>query len=250
MHRFHIPLPDISKKVLTITDRQLLHQLNKVLRMKPKDFFTVFNNKNDEWKVCILELDRKHCLGQVVEPLFRNTEPSIEVSLYQAIPKKPVLFELIIQKATELGVSSIYPLITERTEKRRLGKFERMTAIAREATEQSGRLKIPMIRHPVSLAMALEQVTNAYVAYEFEDKKFLSDYGQFLYESGTTQIIIGPEGGFTNAETDAMKKAHVRSFSLGPRILRLETAAVVTLGLLLSSRKAYKFSSLLPLLLL
>lgn len=181
----------------------------------------------------VLEIGHRKILAQVMEPINRQTESSMAISLYQAIPKKTALFEWVVEKATELGVSAIYPLITERTEKRRMSKFERLERIAVESTEQSNRLCVPVIHHPVSLDMALEQVTNAYMAYEFAEGVHLPDYGAVLKVGGAIQLFIGPEGGFSQREVTTTQKAGVKIYSLGPRILRTETAAMASLAQLL-----------------
>ncbi len=170
---------------------------------------------------------------QRLERLVRHTEPAIRVSLYQAIPKKTALFEWVVEKATELGVSTIHPLITERTEKRRLSKFERLERIAVEATEQCNRLRVPLIHHPVSFETALSQVKNGYLAYEFAEGMDLLDYGKGLTAGGALQLFIGPEGGFGQKEVNLAKKAGIKIYTLGPRILRTETAAMASLALLL-----------------
>ncbi|MBU0727053.1 RsmE family RNA methyltransferase [Patescibacteria group bacterium] len=168
MHRFYIPSPESKSGVIKITDHRIVHQVGKVLRMWKEDKFHIFDENGEELLVEILEIDKRKIVANVVEPVKHDVEPKIEVSLYQAIPKKPALFELIVQKATEIGVSKIFPLITERTEKRRLTKFERLFFIAMEAAEQSGRTQIPTIHHPVNYEEIIEKLSNAYIAYEYE----------------------------------------------------------------------------------
>jgi len=219
MHRFYLESPSIKNNLLTITDNRIVYQASKVLRMWKEDRFQVFDEKGNESVAEIIDINNRKILANVIESVENKTEPEIKVSLYQAIPKKPALFELVVQKATEIGVSHIYPLITERTEKRRLGKFERMLAIAMEATEQSGRLRIPTIHHPVNYDDIIKKLSNAYIAYEYEDKKFLSDYNF----SKDVQILIGPEGGFSEKEIERAQKAGAHPFTFGPRILRTNT---------------------------
>lgn len=235
MYRFYIPSPDIRNNVIDISDPRLVFQLSKVLRMRAGSKFSFFTEKEKEFSVEILEIDRRKVLGNIVEEIKRDTEPDIEVHLYQAIPKKSALFELVIQKATEIGVSHIYPLITDRTEKNRQGKFERNLAIATEAAEQSRRLKIPFIHHPVSFHDTIEKVDNAYVAYEYEDKKLLTDYLPRIKKTKIAHIFIGPEGGFDQKEIDHAMANNASLFSFGPRILRTETASIAALSIILLS---------------
>jgi 16S rRNA (uracil1498-N3)-methyltransferase len=235
MHRFYLQSPSIKNNLLTITDHRIVHQVGKVLRMWKEDRFHIFDEKGNEFLVEIIDINNRKILANVAGSIQNETEPKIKVSLYQAIPKKPALFELVIQKATEIGVSEIYPLITERTEKRRQGKFERNLTIAMEATEQSGRIKIPTIHHPVNYDDIIKKLPNAYIAYEYEDKKFLSDYD--LSKAKEVQIIIGPEGGFSEKEIERAQKAGAHPFTFGPRILRTETAAIASLSLVLLNKK-------------
>ncbi|MBU0577453.1 16S rRNA (uracil(1498)-N(3))-methyltransferase [Patescibacteria group bacterium] len=237
MHRFYLPSLEIKDKMLIISDKRIVHQTGKVLRMWKEDRFQVFDDNGDEFVVEIESINKFRIIAEIVETVKSDTEPSVEVSLYQAVPKKPALFELVVQKATELGVARIFPLITERTEKRRITKFERLFSIAMEATEQSGRTKIPVIQHPVTFEDVIGGLSNPYIGYEYEGKKYLLNYGDSLYKGNELQIIIGPEGGLSQHEIDLAKEAKVKPFTLGPRILRTETAAISALSLVLLSKK-------------
>ncbi len=232
MHRFYIPSPDIRKTLLEITDPRVVFQCSKVLRMRTGSQFSVFGDDGKEFSVELVEMDRKHIVANVIEELKRNTEPEIEVHLYQAIPKKPALLELVIQKATELGVSHIYPMITRRTERQHLSKFDRRNLIAIEATEQSGRIKVPLIHHAVNFDEAVE-AENSYVAYESEGKKTLSDYLPEIRKNKIARIFIGPEGGFDQKEIDEAIAKGAKPFTMGTRILRTETAAIAACSLVL-----------------
>lgn len=233
MQRFYLQNPDFQKDTVTIADPRVVHQCARVLRMRAGSEFSVFDETGKEFKLRALEISSRMILGQILEPLERHTEPGLQVSLYQAIPKKTVLFEWVVEKATELGVAEIFPMVTERTEKRRLSKFERLERIAIEAAEQSGRLRVPVIHHPIAFEAALKQAKNGYLAYEFHEGMQLLDYGKSLKEAGHLALFIGPEGGFSQKEVALAEKMGVRSFSLGPRILRTETAAMASLAQLL-----------------
>jgi 16S rRNA (uracil1498-N3)-methyltransferase len=233
MHRFYIPSPDISKNILDISDQRILFQITKVLRMRASSRFNIFDKTGHERAVEVIEIGRHNALCNILEDVERNTESDIEVNLYQAIPKKPALFELVIQKATEIGVSQIYPLITNRTEKNRLSKFDRMQMIAIEATEQSRRTKIPVIHHPVSFNDVIEKTKNSYVAYEYEESKGLADYLPAIKKTKIANIFIGPEGGFEQKEIDFALKNKACLFTFGPRILRTETAAISAASIIL-----------------
>ena len=201
--------------------------------MRTGSNFSVFDENGKEVLVEILEINRRKIIGNIIEKIKRNTESKISVHLYQAIPKKTTLFEMVIQKATEIGVDHIYPLITKRTERHRLSKFERLHNIAVEATEQSRRLKVPVIRHPVAFDDVVKKVKNAYLGYEYEDTKMLGDFLPEIKKSKEIHIFIGPEGGFDQQEIDLAISNGVKLFTFGPRILRTETAAISALSIIL-----------------
>ncbi|MBU1015541.1 16S rRNA (uracil(1498)-N(3))-methyltransferase [Patescibacteria group bacterium] len=235
MHRFYLPSLDFKRDYLEIFDHRIVHQAGKVLRMWTDDFFRLFDGKN-EYQVQIAEINKRRILVKKVQELKNKAEPKIKVSLYQAIPKKPALFELVVQKATEIGVSEIFPLVTERTENRRMSKFQRLHLIAMEATEQCGRMKIPVIRHPVNYDEIVGKLRNGFIAYEYEGTRYLADYEKDMKGASEIQIIIGPEGGLSESELALAKESSVKPFSLGPRILRTETAAIAALSLMMLNR--------------
>ncbi len=214
-------------------DERVVFQAGKVLRMWKGDKFHLFNDKAQEFAVEVLDVNRRQILVNVLEAVENKTEPKLKVSLYQAIPKKPALFELVVQKATEIGVHEIFPLITERTEKRHMTKFERLAVIAMEAAEQCGRLHIPTLHHPVAFEDVAPKLKNAYMAYEYETKTYLPDYSEAIGKSKEIQMIIGPEGGLSQKEVEIAKKAGIKTFTFGARILRTETAAISALSLVL-----------------
>ncbi len=235
MHRFYLPSLDFSGELLEISDNRVVHQAGKVLRMRTSDFFHVFDGKR-EWMMQVEEINKRKIKAKRVQAVENHSEPELRVSLYQAIPKKPALFELVIQKATEIGVHEIFPLITERTEKRRMSKFERLHLIAMEAAEQCGRMHIPIIRHPVNYDEVVGSLNNAFIGYEYEGTRFISDYADELKKAKEAQIIIGPEGGLSESEMSLAKEAKVKPFTFGPRILRTETAAIAALSQFLLQR--------------
>lgn len=235
MHRFYLPSLVFKGDYLEITDHRVVHQAGKVLRMWNDDFFHVFDGK-EEWLVQIEAINKRHISVRKVEEVNNKAEPKVKVSLYQAIPKKPALFEMVVQKATEIGVSEIFPLVTERTEKRRMSKFQRLELIAMEATEQCGRMNIPTIRHPVNYDEIVGKLSNGFIAYEYEGSKHISDYEKEMKVAKEIQIIIGPEGGLSESELVLAKESSVRPFTLGSRILRTETAAIASLSLIMLNR--------------
>ena len=232
MQRFYLPSLDFKHDYITIKETRVVNQAGRVLRMKTDSFFQVFDGEK-EFLVQIATIDKRKIIAKKIEAIKNHAEPEMKVSLYQAIPKKPALFEMVVQKATEIGVDQIFPLITERTEKRRIPRFDRLSLIAMEAAEQSGRMHIPTIRHPVNYEEIIGKLNNGYIAYEYEGSKTLADYAKDIKGAEELQLIIGPEGGLSETEISLAQRAKVKPFTLGKRILRTETAAISSLSLVL-----------------
>ena len=146
-------------------------------------------------------------------------------------------FEWIIEKATELGVTGIIPVISERSEKKSLN-MERGNKILVEASEQSGRVTLPQLKNPQSLAEVIQSVTQAdeekmnLISIDPEGKPWpKSGFGQF--DSKPAGIFVGPEGGWSDRELEMFKEAGIAIYSIGSQVLRAETAAVAVSSLLL-----------------
>ncbi len=214
---------------LTLTRAQS-HYLINVMRMETADEFLVFNGVDGEWKVTITEANKK---GTVISIDERTLPQSHEPDVWLVFaPIKKDRTDFIIEKATELGVSKILPVITERTQNTRVN-IERLKATATEATEQSRRLSVPEFEDAQNLlALIKDWPTSRRLIYLDE-----TGNGQPLAcvlqdKTANLAFVIGPEGGFTPSELDAMGKL---TFSvgadLGPRILRAETAVVAALAI-------------------
>jgi 16S rRNA (uracil1498-N3)-methyltransferase len=163
-----------------------------------------------------------------IEKVAKDKIGEKKVTLFCAVLKKEN-FELVVQKATECGVSKIIPIITARTVKTGLN-LERLQKIAREASEQSGRSTVPEISEPISFDESLEMTRQ-------NDLKILFDIsGKFLGKTSKNSpaIWIGPEGGWTPEEIKKATQNNFKIASLGPNTLRAETAAIVATYMLIS----------------
>ncbi len=207
------------------------HYLGAVMRRGAGDTVLLFNGRDGEWRAHIgaLRKDRGHF---VVEAQTRTQAPEPDLWLVFALLKRDAT-DLVVEKATELGASRIVPVFTERTNAGRVNG-ERLTAIAAEAAEQCERLGVPTIAEPQRLATLLQSwpaERRLVVAAE------RADAPPICPGSGPDALLIGPEGGFTPLELDLLcRHPFVRQASLGPRILRAETAAIVGLALLQAGR--------------
>ena len=206
-----------------------------VLRKKIGDRLVVFSGDNREWDAEIISAHKKKvtvCL--LTERLLSRESPRI-IRLAQAISKGERM-EWLIQKAVELGVHAIYPIVTQHAaykmdEARLDKKFEQWQAIAISACEQCGRNQIPLIARAQMLSEYLESsflgAPNVnYVLDPYSGKSLRS----FDAPPAEISLMIGPEGGFHDIEISALQDRDFRSLSLGPRILRTETAAMTALG--------------------
>ena len=225
LHRFYIydTLPVRGKIAVEIPD--LLHQWRNVFRMKNGDQVILFNAAGTEFTCVIDTLDRKSatCTIMSEEPGKRATKP---LTLCAALIKKDN-FDLIVQKSVELGATRIIPIISERSEKKGLN-LERAERILIEAAEQCGRVDIPSIDPPMSFDAALSQLSTESTIIGFDPIGATFDAHAFTHTH--LALFIGPEGGWTEHEIDALQTAG-RLLQLPTFILRAETAAIATLAL-------------------
>ena len=214
------------------------NHIKNVLRMKVGD--TILISANGKSDLCEIEIiDNDEIVAPIIEEDYQNTELPLQIHLFQGLPKSDKM-ELIIQKAVELGVYSITPIemkrcIVKLDDKKKKSKQTRWQAISESAAKQSKRNTIPEINEIISYKAALnaaKELDLLLVPYENEDgilstKEALAK----LKEAKSVGIIIGPEGGFDDAEIEAAKDAGGRIISLGKRILRTETAAITAVGM-------------------
>lgn len=222
LHRF-IGEFDLSAEHLIVQDAKLALQLSRVLRLKSGDKVVLCDGKGAEAQAVVRSLRPMSVSFNLEKLEVSGVETSRIVALYCSILKREN-FELVAQKATEIGVRRIVPIITARTVKQDL-KAERLTKIILEAAEQSGRVLLPALEAPISFKEALEQGRAS------DQALFFHPSGKEMCEqkqTGTSYALyIGPEGGWDDAEVDLAKKAGCAILSLGSLILRAETAALV-----------------------
>lgn len=216
IHRF-IGDFKLMQNELEITG-EIAHQIIKVLKLEKGEKIELCDGKGLN-ALCIIRSMRKNSLVVEVEMVGEDEVETKKVSLYCAVLKKEN-FELVVQKATECGVSKIIPIITSRTVKTGLS-IERLKKIAKEAAEQSGRSTVPEISEPIEYIKSLEQVNGKNILFDIS--------GEPLKEKNysETNIWIGPEGGWTPDEIQKAKTAGFQIASLGKNTLRGETAAII-----------------------
>lgn len=223
---------------------QVAHQVSNVLRLAEGDVIELLDNSGTLYLARILECAREEVVARVEERREPAAEPRTRLTLYQALLKGDKM-ETVLQKGTEIGVTRFVPVLGERSVSRPgAGELERKLprwrVIMREAAEQSGRATLPEVGPLASLEEACRQAAAAalsFMAWEEEEMSF--GLGRLVREARRTRegrgeagpvavtVLVGPEGGFSAREAGIARSAGVRLASLGPRILRAETAAVV-----------------------
>jgi 16S rRNA (uracil1498-N3)-methyltransferase len=196
--------------------------LGNVLRLGAGAELLLFDGSSGEWLARIAEAAKKR-MTLSVERRTRDPETIPDVWLAFA-PVKRAQTDWLVEKATELGVARLIPVMTQRTVAERV-KLERLEAIAIEAAEQCGRTRLPEIAEPMPLKALLTTERTLYFADEAGGEPAADAFKQ-----GPTLILVGPEGGFTDDERAAVRGADAVPISLGPRILRAETAALAALA--------------------
>jgi 16S rRNA (uracil1498-N3)-methyltransferase len=201
-------------------DASRANYLGNVLRLKAGDQVLLFDGASGEWLATIAEVGKKRMTLAVAQ---RTRPPETIPDLWLAFaPVKRAPLEWLVEKATELGVARLVPVVTARTVVERL-RLDRLRSIAIEAAEQCGRTLLPEIGEPVAIASFLKDNDRAlYFADETGGEAVAT-----ALKAGPATILIGPEGGFTPEERAAIRAArNASAISLGPRILRAETAAL------------------------
>lgn len=241
MPKFFVDKSNICDNIVNIVGEDVDH-IRKVLRYRCGDHLIVCDGHEIDYLVKIDEIGVEYVKTSIVEIRKCVTEPVIDVTLFQGLPKFDKM-DFIIQKGVELGVNRIVPVITDRTivkigdKKEFQKKLNRWQKIAYGAAKQSNRGKIPLVESPISFNDALNQMRESdlsIIPYENETNYSLKNY---LIDTCTNtkkvSVLIGPEGGFTEHEIQSAVFLGIKSVCLGPRILRTETAGLIVLTILM-----------------
>lgn len=209
------------------------HYLRDVLRLKKGDRVIIFDEEEGEG--CLKDFSTGQAVISVVKWNKIERDLSFSLTLGQAVLKGEKM-DLVMEKATEIGASSIIPLLTERVipRDRGLEKQKRWERISNEASWQSRRLSPPAISAPLTLESFLKKIFNGLKIVPWEEDKKTALFKLLKERSRPREIavVIGPEGGFSEGEIKLLRAAGFETVSLGPFILRSETAAIYTLSCL------------------
>lgn len=231
--RIYQPGHYVSGQELELSEEAGQH-VGVVLRMQPGQKLTLFSGDNREFDATIVTAHKKKVIVAILHERIVNRESPRAIHLAQAISKGERM-ELVMQKAVELGVTSIIPLITTRSvvkldKERMQKKLAQWQAIAIAACEQCGRNQVPRIESTLTLTEYLHknQAQLKFVLHP-ETGKTWRDY---VFVPADIALLIGPEGGFSQEEMKQIFSFNFNPLCLGPRILRTETAAIAALSVL------------------
>lgn len=246
MQRYFIPPEQFFETTVTLIGGDA-HHLIRVMRSEIGDTVICSNGLDREVLVSLSRMDKELVEANILEELPLTNEAAVEVWIAQSLPKGDKL-ETIIQKNTEIGATRFFPFVSERTivqyeAKKAVKLQERWGKIAKEAAEQAHRNRVPAVELPLTWKQTLKLISEvelALICYEKESglqlKQLLKQTFQQQADNplkGKVLLLIGPEGGFTVKEIAEAEAAGCHSISLGSRILRTETAAMVALTCIL-----------------
>lgn len=240
MQHFFVTPSQVQDRYIVVEGQDVNHMKN-VLRMKTGEKLTVSDGNNRKYMCAVERYEDGHAFVKIIEEEQTDTELSSRICLFQGLPKQDKM-EFIIQKAVELGVSEVIPVVTRRSvvkfdEKKAAKKTERWQSIAKSASKQAGRGYIPTVAPVMSYKEGLERAAGldvVLIPYELaegmqETKKIIAS----IEPGQSVGIFIGPEGGFEREEVEAAIETGARAVTLGRRILRTETAGLTTLSVLM-----------------
>ena len=240
MPKFFVPRENIKEDIIIIEGGDVAH-ISKVLRMETGDALTLCDGRGIDYDAVISEISQKQIVCGIKSRSRSRTEPDLEVTLVQGIPKASKM-DYIIQKTTELGISRIIPCTLSRcvvrleNQKAEEKKVERWRKISEEAAKQSGRGVIPEVCMPQNLDGAIEALKDfdiVFVPYECEEQNSIKSVLTSCKAPKKAGFIIGPEGGFDISEIEKIRNAGIKTVTLGKRILRTETAGEAVLAMIM-----------------
>ncbi|HEU4963146.1 MAG TPA: 16S rRNA (uracil(1498)-N(3))-methyltransferase [Bacilli bacterium] len=234
MQRYFVTPDSFQNDTVTIIGDDVKH-ITRVLRMEAGDEVIVCNGLGSAYRVALTDLGAEAVSARIIEELDRQAEARVKITLAQGLPKGDKM-DLIVQKGTEVGIHEFQPLdmarcIVKYDAKKEQKRRERWQKIAKEAAEQAHRNLIPDVADAVTFKQFLGQLSGydlVLVPYEAERGTGLRDVLDKHPDAANVCVVIGPEGGIAEQEIEHLLAAGAHPVSLGARILRTETAGLVT----------------------
>jgi 16S rRNA (uracil1498-N3)-methyltransferase len=237
-NRFFVLASSFEGELVRLS-REQAHQVRRVLRLGPGDMVVVLDDRGSEYEVTLTVVGSKEAVGRVVSARPAAGEPKVQLTLFQSLLIREK-FELVLQKATEVGVAQIVPVLTARslvrTKQIEENKLDRWQRILTEAAEQAHRGRIPGLEPVVPFADVFSRFVGFdrfLIAAPSETVSLREALQGMERPEPSIAVLIGPEGGFTEEEVAVAREKGAIAVGLGPRILRTETAAVVASALIL-----------------
>ncbi len=229
LHRFFVEQKLNPSERVVIEDEKLLHQWRNVLRLEAGDQVVLFDGFGQDHLCELATLARKEAVCIIRESKKSAPAPTQQFFLFVSLIKKE-RFEWLLEKATELGVAQIRPVIAERSELKHFN-LERAKDILKEAAEQSGRGNLPALYEPMELSNVFKEYHYfTSIAFDPQGEVFVKDR---YHKEDKLGALIGPEGGWSARELELFREKKVPVYSLGTPTLRAETAGVAVMSLLL-----------------
>ena len=241
MRRFFTEPQNITENIAYIFEDAV--HITRVLRMNEGDNVILFDGTGYEYTAVLTKIDSHECTAKIIEKQFSKLEPNVKVTIFQGIPKAGKM-ESIIQKSIELGAYQIIPTVLDRciakfdSEKKQNEKLKRWNKIALEAAKQCGRGIVSSVLPQVNLSEAISKMKTMDIGimpYELLGHRGESSLKSVLQANDfkSIGILIGPEGGFSDAEALLVKDNGIIPVGLGKRILRTETVATAMLAVIM-----------------
>lgn len=250
MRRFFVDPVNIGDKTILINDRDDLHHMIKVLRLSEGDEIEISDSVEWEYRAKIISIGSEYAEADIIDKQRFASEPRIKVTLFQGVPKQGKM-ETIVQKAVELGVCKIVPVFMDRSVSVDNGKFrkkrERWQKISDEAVKQCRRGIIPAVADAVTVREMIGEFDDFdMVIFSYEGEEYVTIKDVLRTETDRCikykddgsciddiAVIIGPEGGFSAAEADAITESGGMPVSLGKTVLRTETAGMAAIAMIM-----------------
>lgn len=235
MIRAFVDAPLAVGQRVTLPENAAAH-LVRVLRLREGDACVLFNGDGRDYDARLLEAGKRGAVADVVNARDVDNESTLRIVLLQGIARGEKM-DLILQKATELGVARIVPVDAERTEVRLDGerlrkRIEHWRGVVVSACEQCGRARIPEVADPVAIADIPRHTSDATLKLTLDPEGVHALPALAIAPTATVAIAIGPEGGWSPRDRDALHAAGFSGLRLGPRILRTETAGLAAIAAL------------------
>lgn len=233
MQRYFVAPNQVASDLVTITGDDVKH-IVRVMRMEAGDEVIVCDGVGNAYRIELNDLGEKAVIGRIVEKLEDQVESAVKITLSQGLPKGDKM-ELIVQKGTEVGISTFIPVemkrcIVQYDHKKEQKRRERWEKIAKEAAEQAHRTIIPEVNESKSFKQWMQSFADydlVIVPYEAEKAKGIREVLDAHPDVQNVCVLIGPEGGISSEEIDTALAAGAIPVTLGPRIMRTETAGLV-----------------------